>query len=163
MKIASLRTRRDMETAAELRAAGATWETAAVQLRRQPNLLIRWARVYREEWERLYREAEERWSRQANNESRNVLRILLRSDNQRIRLSAADKLARHWLDQKKMDMERAKETAPKSHTDQLALLAYLEGLNDADLQQFLADAVQRVHRANGGGNVQDPPRPAGAD
>ena len=41
MKIPSMRTRRDMETAAELRAAGASWETAAAELGRQPVLLMR--------------------------------------------------------------------------------------------------------------------------
>jgi len=56
-----------MEAAADLRAADATWETAAEQTGRQPNLLIRWARVYRDEWEQLLRKAEQRLSRHASN------------------------------------------------------------------------------------------------
>ncbi len=79
MKIPSTRTRRDMEAAADLRAADATWETAAEQTGRHPNLLIRWARVYRDEWEQLLRETEQRLSRHASNKSRSVLRKLLRA------------------------------------------------------------------------------------
>ena len=70
MRIPSARTRRDMETAAELRAAGATWDTIAAQLERQPNVVIRWTSVYREDWERMYAAAEERESRLGDNESR---------------------------------------------------------------------------------------------
>ena len=77
MKIPSIRTRRCMESAADLRAAGATWETAADQVGRQPNLLMRWARVYREEWERLLRDAEERLVRQASLRSAAQRQILL--------------------------------------------------------------------------------------
>jgi hypothetical protein len=35
MKIPTTRTRRDMEIVAELRAAGATWETAALKVQRR--------------------------------------------------------------------------------------------------------------------------------
>src|SRR2546423_975978 len=100
MKILSSRTRRDLEAVAELRAAGATWETAAEHVGRQPNLLMRWARVYRDEWEQLLREAEERLSRQASNESRSVLRGLLRHKNSKIRMNAADKLVHHRREEK---------------------------------------------------------------
>ncbi|HLW67338.1 MAG TPA: hypothetical protein VKS79_18630 [Gemmataceae bacterium] len=66
MKIPSIRTRRDMEMVADLRAAGATWETAALKVQRRAGLLRRWAKVYAEEWVRLFREAEERLGREAN-------------------------------------------------------------------------------------------------
>lgn len=157
MNIPSARTRRDMETAAELRAAGATWETAAVQLGRQPNLLMRWARIYRDEWERLNQEAEEHLSRQAGNESRHVLRTLLRSKSSKIRLTAADKLTRYRL------QERAKAAPPNAHVDQSAFLTTLEEMSDADLQKYLADFVQRIHAQGPEPGLANPHGAAGPD
>src|SRR5438128_978518 len=157
MKIPSIRTRRDMETAAELRAAGATWETAAGQLGRDPTLLMRWARVYREDWERLLREAEQRLLRQGSNESRSVLRILLRAKSSKLRLAAADKLAHHCRE------EKALQEPPSPHTDRTAFLAYLEEMTDAQFQEYLADVVQRLHPQGPGTGNENPPSPAGPD
>jgi len=157
MKIPSQRTRRDMETAAELRAAGATWESIGVELRRQPTLIIRWARVYRDDWERMLQEAEERWAHLVTNESRSVLRNLLRSDSERVRMSAAEKLARYWLEQ------RAQKAPSDPYTDRFAFLAHLEEMNDADLQQYLADLVRRIHADGDQRAMADPPVPAGSD
>src|SRR5262249_10589237 len=77
MKIPSAKTRRDMEIAAELRAAGATWETAAEKLGRRRFVVQRWAKDYPDEWERLLGDAEQRVSREGTNESRSAMRILL--------------------------------------------------------------------------------------
>ncbi len=153
MKIPSTRTRRDMETAADLRAAGATWETAAEQTGRQPNLLIRWARVYHDQWEQLLREAEERLSRHASNESRSVMRKLLRAKSSRIRLTAADKLSRHGFE------ERAKKEPPSPHADRAGFVAHLEEMSDAQLQQFLAELVKRIHTEGAGAGVESPGSP----
>ena len=60
MHIPSARTRRDMELAAELRVAGATWDDIAEKLKRHPNLVLRWTSRYREEWEQMLRAAEGR-------------------------------------------------------------------------------------------------------
>jgi hypothetical protein len=155
MLIPSIRTRRDMETAAELRAAGATWETAAGQIGRQPNLLMRWARVYSEEWERLLREAEQRLLRQGSNESRSTLRLLLRCKSSKIRLAAADKLAHHCR------AEKALQEPPSPQTDKTAFLDYLEEMTDAQLQQFMAEVVQRLHPQGCGPGSENPPSPAG--
>ena len=157
MKTPLPRTRRDMETAAELRAAGATWDTAAVQVGRQPNVLIRWARVYREEWDRLCREAERRWSQPATAESRGVLRALLRCQVSRIRLSIADKLTRRWLELK------AKAAPPDLHAEQSAFIACMEEMTDGQLHQLLADVVRRLPADGGPLAAADSLSPAGAD
>ena len=149
MRIPSDRTLHDMETAAELRAAGATWETAAEQLGRQPTLLIRWTRHYHEDWERLLREAEERLSRQASNESRSVLRMLMRCKSSKIRLSAADKLMRHGLE------EKAKREPPEPRVDRSAYIALLEEMTDDQLQEHLAEFVRRIHAEGGAAPMAD--------
>ncbi len=142
-----------METAADLRAAGATWETAAAQIGRQPTLLIRWTRFYQEDWERLYRQAEERLSRHASNESRSVLRKLLRAKSSKIRLTASDKLTRHWHE------EKAKEAPPDPHVDRSAYVAFLEEMNDDQLQEHLAEFVRRIHTEGGVAGTANPPSP----
>jgi hypothetical protein len=125
-----------METAAELRAAGATWETIALKLHRQIGVLHRWTKYYREEWERLFREAEERLSRQAGNESRTVLRELLRSKKSTLRLAAAERLARLRLQEKKA------EPPPAPHPDVAAFVAAAEEMSDAELEEYLAEFVK---------------------
>jgi hypothetical protein len=132
-----------MEMAAELRAVGATWETAGEQLHRQPTLLIRWVRVYREEWERFLRNAENRLARETSNESRSLLRQLLRNTSSRIRSMAADKLTRHRLQQK------ANETPPDPRVEHSAYIDFLEEMSDEQLQQYLAEFIARS-QAEGG-------------
>ncbi len=136
MKIPSNRTRQDMETAAELRAAGATWETIAAQLHRQRYVVARWVKHYAEEWERLLREAEERTSRHADNESRNVARLLLRDNSPKVRLDAANSLAR------RRQVEKAVEPPPDPRSDLTALVAQVEQMSDDELQQFLVEFMK---------------------
>ena len=155
MKIPSMRTRRDMETAAELRAAGASWETAAAELGRQPNLLMRWAKVYREDWERLLLEAEERADREVSNEARTALRILLRSKNSKVRLAAAGNVARHWL------AKRSGANAPDPRTDHAAYLAYVEEMSDEQLEQYLAEFAGRTRGQDSDASVASPQSAAG--
>ena len=141
MRIPSIRTRRDMETAAELRAQGATWETVAQQLHRQPTVVIRWAKHYPEEWERLLKAAEERFSREGSNESRSTLRILLRDEDSKVRLSAADKLARQRFE------EKASEPPPKPQADLSAFVAEVQEMSDDELEQCIDEYV-RIRRGN---------------
>jgi HEAT repeat protein len=143
MKIPSVRTRRDMEVAAELRAQGATWETIGLKLQRQPGLLRRWTKVYSEEWERLLKEAEERLSRLAGNESRAVLRELLRSKKSTVRLAAAERLARLRM------QEKAKEQPPEAHADVAAFIAAAEDMSDEELEEFLVELGNEVRGGQG--------------
>jgi len=146
MKIPSTRTRHDMEIAAHLRAQGATWQTIAHKLGRQMALLHRWVKVYAAEWERLFREAEERLSREANNESRTVLRELLRNEEPKVRLAAAERLARIRLQEKKAE-------PPNPRTDVAALVAAADAMSDAELEEYLAEFLI----ARGGENEGNKP------
>jgi len=138
MKIPSARSLRDMEIAAELRAQGATWETVALKLKRQVGVLTRWTKHYREEWERLFREAEERLSRLANNESRMVLRELLRSKKSGVRLAAAERLSRLRLQEKKA------EPAPQAHSDLATVVAAVEEMTDEELEEYMAEFFREM-------------------
>ena len=60
MKIAWQRTLDDMDSAAELRVQGATWDTIAQYLGRNKRVLTRWVRYYTDDWQRFFRAAERR-------------------------------------------------------------------------------------------------------
>ncbi|HEV3146637.1 MAG TPA: hypothetical protein VGZ47_22305 [Gemmataceae bacterium] len=137
MRIPSQRTRRDMEVAAELRAQGATWQTIALKLNRQLALVHRWTRYYREEWERLCREAEERVHRQAADESRMVLRELLRSEKSNVRLAAAKRLARLRL------QEKATEPPP-ARTDLAAWIQAAEEMTDEEAEECMWEFIREA-------------------
>jgi HEAT repeat protein len=145
MHIPSGRTRRDMDSAAELRAAGATWETIGEVLGRREFVLTRWARVYGDDWQRLLREAEERAVRQRSSESRAKLRAMLRHESSRVRLAAADNLVRQRL------AEKATETPPDHRVELAALVEQVEQMTDAELNQFLTEfiAESRLNPAQG--------------
>jgi hypothetical protein len=132
-----------MEIVAELRAAGATWETAALKVQRRAGLLRRWSKVYPEEWERLFREAEERQGREANNESRTVLRELLRSKEPKARLAAAERLARLRL------QAIAKQSPPDPHGDLAAFLAAAQEMSDAELDEYMAEFFAEMRAGKG--------------
>ena len=138
MHIPSTRTRRDMELVAKLRAVGATWETAALKVGRRSGLLRRWTKVYACEWERLFREAEERLLREANNESRKVLRELLRSKEPKARLAAVERLTRLRL------AEKARQKPPDPHADVAAFLAAAEQMSDEELNEYMLDFFQQM-------------------
>ena len=137
MKIASFVTRRDMEIAAELRAAGATWETIAKKLGRQRVVVTRWTTWYSDDWNRLIEDAEERWARNGSAESRAIIRLLLRDTSPRIRLCTAETLVRRRL------AEKAAEPSINPRTDLRAFMALLEKAPDADLERSIDEFLRR--------------------
>jgi Homeodomain-like domain len=138
MKIPSARTRYDMEIAADLRAQGATWQTIALKLGRHLALVQRWTKQYREEWDRLYQEAEQRLTRLAGNESRAVLRELLRSKRTKVRLAAAEMLSRLRM------QEKAKEPPVSPYGDLAIVVAAAEQMSDEELAEYLAKYAKEV-------------------
>ena len=139
MKIPSIRTRQAMEMAAELRAAGATWETIASELKRQPNLVARWSKMYAQEWERMLSAAEERLSRHVNNESRGFLRRMLREDDLKARLAAAKQLAEMRKE------EKAAQPATDLQSRYTSFVTQIQEFSDEELQRIMCKFVRDVH------------------
>ncbi len=139
MHIASEKTRRDMEAAAELRAAGATWETIGEVLGRKPFVLTRWARVYRDDWQQYLRDAEERALGPLSSEARAKLRALLRHESSRVRLKAADQYVRRRL------AENAAQRPPDPQAELAAYLAEVEQMTDEELENRLAEFIEQTH------------------
>ena len=66
--------RRDLAVVAELRAAGATWETAAAPVGRHQNVVARWTKYYADEWRRAFAAAQKRIEQSLNEDARRELR-----------------------------------------------------------------------------------------
>ena len=89
MPAPTCKTLRRLAAAAELRAAGATWETVAAHLGRGAGKCRRWPIRYRDYWAAAYRAAERRRNAVARQEAVNALRGLLRSEDGRAKRDAA--------------------------------------------------------------------------
>ena len=142
MKIPSAKAHHDMELAAELRAAGATWETVGEKLKRHPNVVVRWTSQYRPEWERLSREAETRVARQGTCESRSAMRVLLRHKSSKVRVRAVDQLT------KLLRAERAGGKPADGPEDLSAFLAHVEEMSDDELEETLAEFAEQYRGKN---------------
>jgi hypothetical protein len=138
MHIPSEKTRRDMEAAAELRAAGATWETIGEVLGRKPFVLTRWARVYRDDWRGFLRYAEDRVLGQVSSEARTKLWALLRHESSRVRMKAAEQYMRQRL------AENAAQRPPAHGGELAAFLAEIDKMSDAELHEHLCDFIRET-------------------
>lgn len=137
MKIISYQTQLEMDLAAELRAAGATWETIAGQLDRHPNHVSRWPRVYSKEWDGMLILAGQRLSRRGDEPWRATLRELLRSPNPKVRVSAA----RQYTEQ--LRRERA-EGKSGSLLDAVMLVEAVDKMTDEELDEMMNSFMSKM-------------------
>jgi hypothetical protein len=148
--------------AAELRAAGNSWVKVAEQVKRGAETCRQWPRLYPELWRRLYREAIGQRTAEAAVEAQLYLRRLVRHEDPRISLRAAELLQRGWEDH--MDREdRTERPDPDWVAAEIAEFAkYLKGMTDDQLARHLADFLaQRPAAAAGPApGTADPPVPA---
>lgn len=128
----------ELRLAADLRAAGVSWEAIASALKRNPDTCRQWPRTHAEAWRRLSRLAELEAARGAWAEARAVLRQLLRSNEDKSRLSAAAQL----LKPRRVKPRRI-EPHPISteHRELAEFISEVKGLDDDKLQQMLADEL----------------------
>ena len=70
-----------MTLAAELRAAGSSWEIVGAKVQRSPRTCREWPLRYPDDWKRLYREAEEALVAEAGAEGMFFLLKLLRAED----------------------------------------------------------------------------------
>jgi hypothetical protein len=84
--------------AAERRAGASSWVKVAEHVQRSAETCRQWPRLYPELWRRLYREAMGQRTAEAAVEAQLYLRKLVRHDDPRISLRAAQLLQRGWED-----------------------------------------------------------------
>ncbi len=104
----SLRKQRLRERAAEMKAAGSSWETIATALQRTVQTVKKWPRVYANEWQELFGKFEKQFLDEAAAESVLALRKQLRGEESAVSIRASDKLIRYRI-------SRAKSTTPTAN------------------------------------------------
>jgi hypothetical protein len=118
--------------AAELRAAGHTWEAAAKLLKRSGRVISTWPLRYPERWAAALRAARRRAVDDCAAESLVALRKLLRSDDGKLQLGAARCLAELLIEQARLDL-KAGTIAPEVPPLALQIAHYMETHTDEDI------------------------------
>jgi hypothetical protein len=150
-----------MAVAAELRAGGASWEAVADKVGREARTCRSWPHRYPDAWEQLFRAAEDRLLGDAGGEALHFLRKLLRSDNPTLSQNTAKFL---YAKRRESLPPREPDRAAAAPGDWGPFLAYLESLDDAAVQAFLAEFLARRLAQTGpalpaGGGPPGPPVP----
>ncbi len=97
----SVRKARLCERAAEMKAAGSSWEAIATALQRTVQTVKKWPRVYANEWQELFGQFEKQFVDEAAAESVLALRKQLRIEKSTLSVQAADKLIRYRISRAK--------------------------------------------------------------
>lgn len=122
-----------LQQAAQMRAAGKSWETVGLELRVPSEQCQRWPTEHATLWQELYRVACERLMQEVRAEAVLVLRALLRCEDERTRRDAARELLR--LAEPNLGSESA------DRDDVGGLLNYLGGLDDAGVDRLVRELV----------------------
>ena len=133
-----------LNRAAELRAAGGTWEAVAAKLHRSADAVRKWPRDYADRWKIAIREAERRLVCEAAAESVLVLRTLLRSEDEKVCRDAARSLTDLRLDLSKLEIAAGSESAPPLTSEAARILAFLDGHADEELARLAANVFAFV-------------------
>jgi Homeodomain-like domain len=121
---------RAIERAAQLRATGMGYLEIARELGRPVNTVRNWSYTYRDHWNQLMATHQQGVTTDAYSEALASLRVLLRSDDERIRRDAAKAI---------LDTTGPIQPVPDQPpiTDLHRFADYLEGLSDEDLLALL--------------------------
>lgn len=145
-----------IDTAAELRAGGASWDAVAAAVGRAADTVRRWPRAYPGRWQAAYRAAERQLLTEAAAESVLTLRKQLRSDDERAGRDAADKLLKHRAAGRPRRRTKPKRAVPARA---VRLAEYVHGLTDDQLDALIAE----LDAAPAGGGETRTGGPAGGD
>ena len=143
--------RTDLETAAELRAAGRSWDHVAREVRHDLAEVETWPRKYRDLWDPFFQAANRRLAAEAEAEGRAVLRQDLRQTDGKDRRDVAKKLVDHG--------RRTAGTGPAAPapSDAQRLADELEGLSHDELRTRVEALLARLV----GDGPEDPGSPGG--
>jgi hypothetical protein len=123
---------RVLEKLAAMRARGASWATAAANLKRHASSVRKWPHYYPDLWTKLLAEAEEEVLQDARAESLASLRQQLRNEDPKIVLAAGQQLL------KAAPPDR--EPPPDCDDDALRLAQYARSLSDEELAREISVA-----------------------
>jgi hypothetical protein len=143
--------------AAALRASGTSWKKIAAALDRDLNTVLHWPQRYPDEWARYRRLAEDHLSADAFGESITSLRLLMRSENEKSRLSASVAVVKMRTEQRKLEVMQSRgSTARRSDgkpqelsTDGQRIAAVLDGASMEQMQEMFNRGIAAL-AANSG-------------
>lgn len=139
--------------AAELRAAGHPWESAARLMDRHARTMRRWPLLYPDRWAAALRDAQRRVIGDVAAQSLEVLRRMLHADDGRLRKEAAAFLADLRVKQARLDL-KVGPPGPPVPPLALEIARILEDYSDEDAAQLLVLLRQfRRDRARGDDRV----------
>jgi hypothetical protein len=138
-------------TAAELKAAGASWAAVALRVGRSPDTVRRWPALYADAWRRLVGDAERQLLADVGAESVTTLRQMLRSEDEKIRRDAA----RTLLALRDKAKAGAGDDAAGAGGKWSPIVAYLERLTD-DQITTLTDELTAAVRGGPDGPAAEP-------
>jgi hypothetical protein len=144
--------------AAELRAAGSSWETIAAAVGRAVNTVRQWQGNYRARWTAALRAAEARIATEAAAESVLALRAQLRSEDIAVSRDAARQLIRYRVALDKIETPDPAEPAA-ARSDAARVVAHLEALTDDQRDQLVDRALSVLTAERGGGAGGGPAGP----
>lgn len=125
--------------AAELRAAGSSWDIVAAKLHRAVDTVRRWPCLDPKRWQSALHAAEHRLLAEVGAESVLVLRALLRSNDDKVRRDAARTLVELRLELAQRDSTTSADAAPPLTSAARDLVAFLEGHSDEELARLAAN------------------------
>ena len=129
--------------AATLRAGGASWAEVAAKVGRSEDRVRRWPQKYPDAWARHFRMAESHFLAEVAVEARQVLRMLLRSKDEKTQLRATFNMLK--VRQAERDREFAVEPPQETIDPYVAsFVSELDKLDDEEIEQMLRQALSEI-------------------
>jgi hypothetical protein len=148
-----------LSIAAELRAGGSSWAAVGEEVKRDPETCRHWPRRYPQTWCRLYLQAEGHVIAEAGADARMRLRILVRGNDPKLSLPAAQILLRSSDHHRAVELQADRPTAAQVSVEITEFVKYIKGLNDAQLTAHLDDFLARRAAGAGGDPAGAAPAP----
>ena len=127
MSVPSTEMLRLLAAAAELRAAGNSWEAVAAKLGRAADTCRRWPTRFRTAWERLYQRAEHNQLTESRAEATSILRNQLRLEDTKEKRDAAKALL----------AAATRERSAKSEPPEPTIEEFSDELSNGEIQDLV--------------------------
>jgi hypothetical protein len=124
--------------AAELRAAGATWDKVAKAVNRVERTVRGWTRKYADRWADALFQAERRMASQSDCESVLTLRKLLVSQDEKIRWHAAKCLVNRRLERDRIAIRSPASDFARLSPEAVRYLILMDGQSNEELRAIAA-------------------------
>ncbi len=128
--------------AAQARAAGSGWEAVAKLVGRSAHTVRKWPHAYPDRWAAALRTAERTAIDSAAAESVLILRDLLRSEDDKVRVQAAWRLVYQRLEQHKIELKAAAQRPPEPPSDAHRLADFVRNHTHEQLCEIAVNVLR---------------------